>query len=108
VLNTNDIQTNNDRQIIAGTGYPEGERFTLQLIDILEDPNYQIVEQMCKIGRNAAFANNTDMAKPSGLLLHYNYGAAAVKWWGHHTDILRSDRPPHPPPPPSRRRRRRR
>ncbi|KAF8488878.1 hypothetical protein F5888DRAFT_1809327 [Russula emetica] len=38
------------------------------------------------------------MAKPSEVFLHYNYGAAAVKWWGHHTETLRSQ-PPQPPPP---------
>jgi hypothetical protein len=101
VLDTEDIQTNNDRLISAGTGYPEGERFTLQLIEILEASNRPAVEEHCQVGRDAVFASDTDTAKPSGLLLHYNYGAAAVKWWGHHTDILRSRDPPHPPLPPS-------
>lgn len=28
------------------------------------------------------------LPKPADLLLHYNYGAAAVKQWGRNTDIL--------------------
>lgn len=111
VLNMDDIHLNLNRHLLAGTNYPEGERFTLQLIEIFDAADIQIVEDWCPIGRNAAFANNSNIPKPSGLLLHYNYGAAAVKWWGQHTDILRSDRPPHPippPPHPPRRRRHRR
>jgi hypothetical protein len=96
---------NGDRFICAGTGYPEGDRFTLQLIEIMEAASRQAVERGCGVGRDAAFSTSTDTAKPSGLLLHYNYGAVAVKWWGHHTDILRSQKPPHPPPPPPPRRR---
>jgi hypothetical protein len=38
--------------------------------------------------------------KPSNLLLHYNYGAAAIKMWGHGTEVLRDNaEPPRPPPP---------
>jgi len=51
---------------------------------------------------DAAFSTQTDLPKPSDLLLHYNYGAAAVKMWGHGTDILRDNaaapRPPMPQP----------
>lgn len=100
MLNNDDIQTNNDRLITPGTGYPEGERFTLQLIEILDDFERSIAVEICGVGQDAAFSSGTHIAKPSGVLLHYNYGAAAVKWWGHHTDVLRSPGPPHPPPPP--------
>ena len=41
------------------------------------------------------FPNNSDGAfashrkpEPSDLLLHYNYGAAAVKHWGRNQDVL--------------------
>jgi len=44
------------------------------------------------------------MQKPSELLLDYNYGAAAVKLWGHGTEVLQDlTTPPRPPtsvPPP--------
>jgi len=98
----------NNRHISMGTGYPQGECFTLQLIEVLEASSRPTVEQWCQVGRDAAFSSSTDTTKPSGLLLHYNYGAAVVKWWGQHTDILWSQNPPHPGPPGPRRRRRRR
>ena len=41
---------------------------------------------------DAAFIRSTTKQKPSGLLLHYNYGAAAVKRWGHGLEVL-EDRP---------------
>jgi hypothetical protein len=44
---------------------------------------------------DAAF--KTHNALPSDLLLHYNYGAAAVKLWGHGKDILQN-RPNTPRP----------
>ncbi len=44
------------------------------------------------------FPNNTDAA--SALLLHYNYGAAAVKKWGRGKDVLqRLANPPRPQVP---------
>ena len=46
---------------------------------------------------DAAFKKATRKPKPSDLLLHYNYGAAAVKCWGRGTDLLRERaRPPRP------------
>ena len=41
---------------------------------------------------------NQQLAKPADLLLHYNYGAAAVKQWGKNTSIL-TNRPDIPRPP---------
>jgi len=32
---------------------------------------------------DATFKANTDIPKPSDVLLHYSCGAAAVKQWGH-------------------------
>jgi hypothetical protein len=37
---------------------------------------------------DAAFRKGTKQAKPSDLLLHYNYGAAAVKWWGRNIGVF--------------------
>lgn len=36
--------------------------------------------------------------KPSELLLHYNYGTAAIKMWGHGIEVLRENAQ-HPRPP---------
>ena len=104
----NDVRSNNQRRFRAGTGYPKGERFSLQLIEISDALDRSIVEQLCQVGCDAAFSTGTQIAKPSSVLLHYNYSAAAVKWWGHHTDILRSQNPPHPAPAPAPAPRRRR
>ena len=65
-----------------------GERFTLQLIKILGALHHLAVEEFYQIGCDATFSSDTHTAKPSGVLLYYNYGAAAVKWWGHNTNIL--------------------
>jgi hypothetical protein len=40
------------------------------------------------MGLDAAFKRNTDLPRPSELLLHYNYGAAVVKHWHCHTHLL--------------------
>lgn len=37
---------------------------------------------------DAAFREQTKELKPSDLLLHYRYGATAVKRWGHGTQVL--------------------
>jgi hypothetical protein len=49
---------------------------------------------------DAAFSTQTNLPKPSDLLLHYNYGAAAVKMWGHGIDVFRDNAvAPRPPTP---------
>lgn len=52
------------------------------------------------------FPNNLDAAfknrqkpKPSDLILHYNYGAAAVKYWGRNLEVLDKDKRPDLPHP---------
>jgi len=47
---------------------------------------------------DATFRKRTRMQKPSELLLDYNYGAAAVKLWGHGTDVLQDLTTPVSPP----------
>ena len=66
--------------------YPTGSRYTLQW---LEHPN-EFVQPMIPNNSDAAFKKNTGLPKPSDLLLHYNYGAAAVKHWGHGIEILQN------------------
>jgi hypothetical protein len=46
----------------------------------------------------AAFISGTGKPKPSGLLLNYHYGAAAIKQWGHRVEALENN--PHPAQPP--------
>ena len=40
---------------------------------------------------------NQELHKPADVLLHYNYGAAAVKKWGKNTSVL-TNRPDIPRP----------
>jgi hypothetical protein len=52
--------------------------------------------------RDAAFEKNIDKPKPSDLLLHYNYGAAAVNCWGRGKNVLENlAKPPRPVPMPT-------
>ena len=50
--------------------------------------------------RDATFKTENRKPMPSELLLHYNYGAAAVKLWGQATEVLLDyAKPPCPPAP---------
>jgi hypothetical protein len=79
-------------------GYPPGSRYTLQ---------WQYLGESRKHGTSivpnnidAVFRENTEKPKPSDLLLHYNYGAAAVKCWGRNTEVLENRaNPPCPSVP---------
>jgi hypothetical protein len=93
VLDTTDIPRQ-DRLfgMPEGVTYPENKRYTFQW---LTSPDPVIVLNNI----DAAFKIRNRDPKPSDLLLHYNYGAAAVKCWGHGEDIL-DTHVPRPSPPP--------
>jgi hypothetical protein len=78
-----------------GAVYPANERYTLQSLKTLPLDMSAFVP----INRDAAFRGSSDEQRPSGLLLHYNYGAAAVKVWGHGKGVLEAHRQPLRPPP---------
>jgi hypothetical protein len=63
---------------------PENSRYTAQW---LEQPGHAMLKLLPN-NSDAAFGINSRVRKPSALLLHYNYGAAAVKRWGLKTHIL--------------------
>ena len=65
--------------------YPVGERFSLQVIS---DVERDALLDLYPNNTAAAFKRRTNLPKPSALLLHYNYGAAVVKLWGHRTEVL--------------------
>jgi hypothetical protein len=48
------------------------------------------MEHLARLPNNsdAAFKKHTHIHKPSPMLLHYNYGVAAVKWWGRGKEHL--------------------
>lgn len=66
--------------------YPDGLRYTLQWL-INQDPWSSLA---IPNNLDAAFKTYSQKPHPSDLLLHYNYGAAAVKRWGHGTEVLQS------------------
>jgi hypothetical protein len=84
VLSIEDVPNSPARHIQDDVECPTQERFTLQLLTT----DQEVMTGLPWIGRDAAFNKDTNLAKPSGLLLHYNYGAAAVKRWGRQTHLL--------------------
>lgn len=76
-----------------GVMYPGGMRYTLQWL-INQDSWSSIIAPN---NVDATFKTCSQKSHPSDLLLHYNYGAAAVKRWGHGTEVLQS-RPNLPRP----------
>ena len=86
-----DVPDRHNRPLVAGTSYPSSSRYTFQWLD--DDPFLA-----SSFGKNldAAFVSH-HKPKPSGLLLHYNYGAAAVQQWGRNHAVL-NNRPGVPRP----------
>lgn len=65
---------------------------TLQWLDHDQTPVRLIPNNI-----DAAFKKHTRKPKPSELLLHYNYGAAAIRCWGLGTEALQNRaNPPRP------------
>lgn len=78
-----DVPQRHTRILPDRSSYPTTSRYTLQWL-ANDDPHLLNV-----------FPNNSDAAfvssqrpKPSDLLLHYNYGAAAVSKWGRNKAVL--------------------
>jgi hypothetical protein len=98
LLRRQDIPAHPDRQLREETIYPASARYTLQW---LVTPDPMSLPAIPK-GADAAFKRFSGKPKPSAMLLHYNYGAAAVKQWGHNVEVLRkagkSRQPPKPAP----------
>ncbi|KAI9572192.1 hypothetical protein HD554DRAFT_2311642 [Boletus coccyginus] len=93
ILQTNDVPDPHDRLLLDGYSYPPQARYTFQWL--FTDAPGHIIHH---------YPNNADAAfvshhkpKPSDLLLHYNYGPAAVKNWGRNHAIL-NNRPGLPRP----------
>ncbi|KAF8341791.1 hypothetical protein F5887DRAFT_1218252, partial [Amanita rubescens] len=86
ILQTEDVPPRHLREHISEkVSYPPRCRYTLQW---LVTPN---ANTMSSIPNNsdATFRKRTPKRDyPSGILLHYIYGAAAIKNWGRGTDVL--------------------
>jgi hypothetical protein len=76
-----------------GISYPKNKRYTLQWLVLPSPPG---ILNIFPNNNDAAFENHR-IAKPSDLLLHYNYGVAVVKQWGRNVKILEK-RPGFPRP----------
>jgi hypothetical protein len=68
-------------------------RYTLQWIITRDD---QFALDLFPNNNDATFMDQ-QLPKPADILLHYNYGAAAVKQWGKNTSVL-TNRPDIPRP----------
>ncbi|KAJ7938694.1 hypothetical protein B0H13DRAFT_1587459 [Mycena leptocephala] len=98
VLDVNDILLHQERDLREGIKYPDAAQcYTLQWLHGDEEAEGRISNNSI-----ATFRKHTHIPKPSPLLLHSNYGAAAVKWWGHgnsHLGILNRPAIPRPTVP---------
>ncbi|KAJ7816651.1 hypothetical protein B0H13DRAFT_2380288 [Mycena leptocephala] len=77
VITPSSMKTSNTRQI----------HYTLQWLMATEHHKRDVPNN-----KDAAFKKHSKKPKPSPLLLHYNYGVAALKWWGKGPEYLLSAR----------------
>ncbi|KAF8343708.1 hypothetical protein F5887DRAFT_1134767 [Amanita rubescens] len=97
ILRTEDVPPCPDRIFTSpDVSYPTRNRYTLQWLESQDAATMHFFPN----NSDAAFRNLPRERKPSALLLHYNYGAAAVKNWGRGKDVLqRLANPPRPQVP---------
>src|ERR1700722_18268242 len=98
ILDTTDVPPRHDQADMLPTTvrYPTMERYKLQWL--LNPPGFLRLQRPQP--PQASLKINTRRSKPSDLLLHDNYGAAAVKWWGHGLELLKKRaKPPRPSKP---------
>ena len=98
----NDIPCAEPRREVPGDiAFPSSNRYTLQWLTEADPERIRFVAEN---NTDAAFKRNTRELTPSDLLLHYTYGAAAVKRWGRGLEVLQGranlPRPPIPTPAP--------
>jgi hypothetical protein len=94
MLQTTDVPERYQRKILrTNVSYPTNSRYTLQWI---VTPGDEFALNLFPNNNDATFMNQR-LPKPADLLLHYNYGTAAVKQWGKNTSIL-TNRPDIPRP----------
>ena len=100
-LDIDDIPSNEyPLELNDGVENPENSRYTAQYLELPGRSELRTLPD----NSDAAFGKTSRLGakKPSALLLHYNYGIAAVKLWGRKTHILEDKakefRPPKPVP----------
>jgi len=95
-LQTDDVPHHTRARIHTDTEYPHGSRYTLQYICTPDET----LQSIAPDNIDATFKKGTSRPKPSALLLHYSYGAAAVHQWGTGAEVLWKKFPPPRPPKP--------
>ena len=95
ILDPTDVPERCQRNVHPGpiVSYPTDSRYTLQWI---VTPSGYVLDNFPN-NNDAKFVNH-QLPKPADVLLHYNYGVAAVKQWGKNTSVL-TNRPEVPRPP---------
>lgn len=84
MLEMNDIPDRYTRRVIGkGLTFPDNNRYTLQWLVTPPEASLWVFPN----NNDATFQDQT-LPKPSDLLLHYNYGAAAVKQWRKNVNVL--------------------
>ena len=58
------------------------------MLQWLVKPDAGKLQYVAQNNVDATFKKHSCKLKPSELLLHYNYGAAAVNWWGRGKEVL--------------------
>ncbi|KAJ7907509.1 hypothetical protein B0H13DRAFT_2332327 [Mycena leptocephala] len=96
ILDTADVPNRSyiGRDLKYGVKYSEKDRYTLQSLTSTETIRDDIANNL-----DAAFKLHSKKPKPSPLLLHYNYGVAAVLWWGKGQSRLHASNRPNVPRP---------
>ncbi|KAJ7672903.1 hypothetical protein B0H17DRAFT_947299, partial [Mycena rosella] len=96
ILDTADIPSRSSigRDLKYGVKYSEKDRYTLQSLTSTDTIRDDIANNL-----DAAFKLHSKKPKPSPLLLHYNYGVAAVIWWGKGESRLHASNRPNIPRP---------
>lgn len=76
-MKTTDVHPRHARPINDAVIYSTMDRYTLQYLK--ESPSTMV---LFPNNTDASFGKRTKKPKPSAILLHYNYGAAALLAWG--------------------------
>ncbi|KAJ7473168.1 hypothetical protein B0H11DRAFT_2430528 [Mycena galericulata] len=77
------LHSNNNPDLFGDVEYSTNLRYTLQWLQGDEQERRSVPNNM-----EAAFKKHSKKAKPSPLLLNYNYGVAVLKWWGQGKERL--------------------
>jgi len=73
ILDIGDMQPHPNRMLADNVAYPGNGRYTVQWLT----PPSAMMKRLLPDNTDATFGNHIRSNRPSDILLHYNYGAAA-------------------------------